>query len=199
MPCPQGVVAVRVRSAIAPGRRLLPLLLLALGLGGCAPSDLDDLEQYSREVLARPGGRIEPLPVLKPYDRYLYQAMADGARDPFEPFFTEQAKEASKAPVIDAKQQQLIAEMNTRNREDLENHELDSLRMVGTLQDAKELWGIILDRTGTVHRVKVGNYMGKNFGKILTISEDKIDLREIIEDGQGGYEERAASVALTEQ
>lgn len=174
------------------------LLGATLALGGCAPSDMSDLERYTQEVLARPGGRIEPLPELKPYERHLYAAAEAGKRDPFKPFFDKEAGEA-KPRAIDPRQQALLAEMRDRNREDLENHELDSLRMVGTLQDAGQLWGIVLDRTGTVHRVKVGNYMGRNFGKILSITEEKIELREIVDDGSGGFEERAARVALSEQ
>lgn len=179
-------------------RTPLALCLLTGLLAGCAPADMSDLETYTQQVLARPGGRIEPLPELKPYERYLYQSADAKARDPFMGA-EEEAKATPKPTEADPKQLALLAEINNRNREELENYELDSLRMVGTLQDKADLWGIILDKSGTVHRVKVGNYMGKNFGKILSINEEKIDLREIIGDGQGGYEERDATVALSEQ
>lgn len=170
---------------------------LAAMLGGCVSSDMSDLELYADEVRARKGGRIEPLPEIKPYERYLYQS-AESGTDPFEPFYREKPQEAV-ARAFDPNQQQYLDEIQNRNLEELENYELDSLRMVGTLEDASELWGIIVDRGGTVHRVKVGNYMGRNFGKILSISEEKIDLREIISDGQGGYQERQASMALVQQ
>ena len=89
-----------------------------------------------------------------------------------------------------------LEEIETHNPEELENFELDGLRMVGTLQNSADFWGVVLDQEGTVHRVKVGNYMGKNFGRIINIAEDKIEVREIIGDAQGSWEERAASLAL---
>jgi type IV pilus assembly protein PilP len=177
--------------------RLPMALFLALGLASCVSSDMSDLDAYTAEVLARKGGRIEPLPEIKPYERYLYQS-AEGGRDPFEAFFREKQAEAV-AKASDPNQQKYLDEIQNRNLEELENYELDTLRMVGTLQDTNELWGIVVDRSGTVHRVKVGNYMGRNYGKILDISEEKIDLREIISDGQGGYQERQASLALVEE
>jgi len=70
--------------------------------------------------------------------------------------------------------------------------------MVGTLENDDELWGIVRDPTGAVHRVQVGNYMGTNYGKILNIQEEQIDLRELIKDAQGSWEERQASLALSE-
>ena len=71
--------------------------------------------------------------------------------------------------------------------------------MVGILEDKNILWGIIRDVQGVVHRVQVGNYLGRNFGKILNIQEDRIDLREIIKDSQGRWEEREATLALYEE
>ena len=90
-------------------------------------------------------------------------------------------------------------EIMAHNSEELEAFELDSLRMVGTLQSESELWAIVVDSTGTVHRVQVGNYMGRNFGKVLEILEDRVELREIVKDADGNWEERNASLALAEQ
>ena len=71
--------------------------------------------------------------------------------------------------------------------------------MVGVMEDTDDLWGIVRDPEGVVHRVQVGNYVGRNFGKIINIQEDRIDIREITRDAQGRYEEREASLALAEQ
>ncbi|MGH8597094.1 MAG: pilus assembly protein PilP, partial [Gammaproteobacteria bacterium] len=100
---------------------------------------------------------------------------------------------------VDAAQQQYTDEIAAHNSEELENFELDSLRMVGTLQDSAELWGIVQDNAGTVHRVQVGNYVGRNLGKILNIQEDRIDLREVVKDADGRWEERQATLALAEE
>ena len=182
-------------------KTLSTLLLVAVGasLGGCVNRDKSDLENYVAEVLSRKGGQIEPLPPIKPYERYLYQSAQAGLRDPFTPFMEEEQKQEEVAAAPDAEQQAYNDEILAHNREELKGFELDSLRMVGTLQDADELWGIVRDNSGTVHRVQVGNYLGRNFGKILDIQDDKIELREIVKDDDGRWEERDASLALSEK
>jgi type IV pilus assembly protein PilP len=171
----------------------------AFALSGCVSRDMSDLEQYVEEVLARKGGQIEPLPPIKPYERYLYQAAELGKRDPFESFLESKPEESKIEQITDSEQQKYTDEIMTHNREALEEFELDSLRMVGILENNDELWGIIEDNGGTVHRVQVGNYMGRNFGKIINIQEDSIELREITKSSQGQWEERQAKLALTEE
>jgi len=170
-------------------------------LAGCVPSAMNDLEQYIAEVLARPAQTaVEPLPEIRVPETYSYQAALANAPDPFESFLDRRAREqqAVGGP-DDPTTVALRREIAGRNPEELEQFELDALRMVGTLEDNRELWGVILDKEGTVHRVKVGNYMGKNYGKIMSISEEKIDLREIVTTTAGGLEERPATVTLSEQ
>jgi type IV pilus assembly protein PilP len=148
-------------------------------LVGCASGEMSDLQEYVAQVNARPGGQIEPLPEVKPYERYLYHSV--GLRDLFSALF-EVPQEALGNGADDAKQQALMHEIQNRNREELENFELDSLRMVGTLENPDNFWGIVKDPKGTVHRVSVGNYLGVNFGKVTNVTEDRIDVREIIKD-----------------
>jgi len=179
--------------------RHLTALAAALLVAGCVSKDMTDLENYTEEVLARKGGGIEPLPPIKPYERYLYRALELGLRDPFRSFVEEKTAKQKVDPAVDAEQQKYAAEIATHNREELEGYELDALRMVGVLERAETLWGIVRDQGGVVHRVQVGNYLGRNFGKITNIQEDRIDLREIIKDGQGRWEERAASLALSDE
>lgn len=171
-------------------------LAATLLLGGCVNKDMSDLENYVQEILARPGGRIEPLPPIKPYERYLYQAGSMELRDPFRSFLIREEEKKPITPADDPEQRKYATEILTHNREDLEQFELDALRMVGILEDKKILWGIVQDTTGVVHRVQVGNYLGRNYGKILNIQEDRIDLREIVKDSEGRWEEREASLAL---
>lgn len=185
-----------IRSVTA--KRLLWLGLAGLLLGGCVSSDKSDLEQYAEEVMARPGGRIEPLPEIQPYQAYAYQSGKEGARSPFKLFY-----EKEPAAVGEEKDAGLSKEMTReifhRNREELEQFELDSLDMVGTLTDKEELWAIIRDPDGVVHRVTVGNYMGRNIGRITNIYEDHVELREIIKDSQGRWQEREAAIALSDE
>jgi type IV pilus assembly protein PilP len=171
-------------------------LSASLLLAGCVSHDISDLEGFVEEVLARPGGHIKPLPEIKPYEAYAYQSAAANAGDPFRLFYQQIAPDVADAPVDDGLTEEMVREIRSRNRDELEQFELDSLRMVGTLEDTDENWGIIQDPDGTVHRVKVGNYLGVNIGKIINIFEDRIELREIIQDSRGRWEERQAAIAL---
>ena len=170
-------------------------LAFVMLVSGCVSSDMSDLQMRVDEILARPGGRLEPLPEIKPYEAYTYKSAQAGAPDPFVLFYQK-----SHEAVADTKDSGLTEamerEIKFRNREELEAYELDSLRMVGTLEDQSTQWAIIRDPQGTVHRVRVGNYLGKNIGKILNIQEDNIELREIIKNIDGRWEERQASLAL---
>ncbi len=76
---------------------------------------------------------------------------------------------------------------------------MDTLVLIGYIKKEHDPinWGLIKVASGKIHRVKKGNYLGKNYGKIIDISSAKIDIMEIIPNGQGGWEERAASIALS--
>ncbi|MBI1731640.1 MAG: pilus assembly protein PilP [Gammaproteobacteria bacterium] len=174
-----------------------PLLAL-IAVGGCVSKDKSDLQQYVDEVLKRPGGRIDPLPEIRPYEAYAYKAADAGARDPFQAFYVQTEQDAKDIAGTSGLTKELEQEIKNRNREELEQFELDSLRMVGTIADPDDNWGIIKDPSGVVHRVKVGNYIGRNIGKIVNIFEDKIELREIVQNTQGRWEERPAALALIE-
>jgi len=173
-------------------------IFVVLALAGCVAADISDLDQWTQEVMARPGGRIEPLPEMRPYEAYSYQSAAENRVDPFQLFY--QQRIARQEEIVDTGlTREMEMEIRNRNREELEQFELDSLRMVGTLQDTNENWGIVIDPSGIVHRVRVGNYAGRNIGKIVNIFEDRIELREIIRNSQGRWEERQAAIALNEQ
>ena len=167
--------------------------MVVVGLSGCVERNMSDLEAYSQQVLARKGSRIDELPPVEPYEVYAYSS-TDGV-DPFEPFYKE---EPPPPPSVAAATGGIRPNLD-RNREELENFSLDSLRMMGTLELNEELWGIVRSPDGTIHRVQVGNYVGRNHGKIVGISEESIDLNEIIQDGRGGWQERDAALALTQQ
>jgi type IV pilus assembly protein PilP len=149
-------------------------------LGGCS-SGQSDLQQWLAEVKQRPGGRIEPLPEVKPYETYTY-ADAD-MRSPFVP-----AAPASANSGVRPDQK--------RNREFLEQFSLDTLKMVGTLKLEGRQFGLVQTKDGLVHRVLPGQYVGQNDGKIVGISDAKISLVEIVPDGMGGYMERPAALGL---
>lgn len=179
--------------------RTLITAMLVIAVVGCVSKDMTNLENYSAEVLSRKGGRIEPLPPIKPYERYLYQAGTLALRDPFRSFLGKRAETQDVAKIDDPNQKAMQGEIALHNSEKLESFALDSLRMVGVLENVEAMWGIVRDTDGVVHRVQVGNCVGTNFGKIINIQDDRIDLRELIQDSQGLWEERVATLALTDE
>ena len=181
--------------------RLTIVPLAILGIAGCVSGDMSDLEKQVSEIMSKPGGRLEPLPEIKPYEAYVYESGKSGARNPFKRFYVVEqslAIEESEGPVDDGLTEEMRNEIQNRNREELEGFELDSIKMVGTLQNEDNHWGIVLDPGGIVHRVKTGNYIGLNIGKITSIEEEQIEVREIIKDNSGRYGERKALLPLTE-
>lgn len=177
----------------------LATLLLSL-LSACVSTDISDLQNKVDEIMARPGGRIEPLPEIKPYEAYAYKSGLENAPNPFKLFYVLSKPEIIDESIVDdGLTEEMEREIKNRNREELERFELDSLRMVGTIDNENNNWAIVLDPDGVVHRVSVGNYIGTNIGKIINIYEDRIDLREIVQDGNGRWEEREAALALLEE
>jgi type IV pilus assembly protein PilP len=188
-------ISVTMRSnAIV--RTLATLLVVCVPLAGCGGGSMADLRGYVAEVKTRKGGRIEELPPIEPYVVYAYPC--DGAIDcvdPFEPFYLEPPRPPESEGQVAGTG---ISPDFDRNREELESYPLDGLRMMGTLEKNEQFWGILRDPDAIIHRVQVGNYIGQNHGKITSIAEDRIELLEIVPDGQGGWEERNAEIALAE-
>jgi type IV pilus assembly protein PilP len=165
------------------------VLLFALSVAGCANPDLEDLRSFVATKKAETPGRIEPIPEIKQIETFLYED--EDRRDPFMPMQQQATQE------LNLVENGIQPDFN-RRKEELESYELDTLRMVGILEQSGVTWGLVKTKEGTIHRVKSGNYMGQNHGRIIQISEDKIDVSEIIQDGSGGYSERQASLSLTE-
>jgi type IV pilus assembly protein PilP len=158
----------------------------------CSSDPTSDLEEYVRTTKSQQKSSIEPLPEFKPYESFAYQAV--DLRDPFtEPTFS-QAKPID-GPVTSNNG---IKPDFDRPAEPLEEFPLDSLRMVGTLEQHDSHWALINDTDGTIHRVQPGNHAGQNHGKITRITEYEVELTEIVPDGIGGWIERQASIAISE-
>ena len=168
----------------------LSITMLSATLIGCSGGVDEGLRAYTERVLTR---KAQPLPPPDPPEPYLVYTYKGEGVDPFKPFFQEPEKEELPA---DADGE--WAPIAGRVKEELEGHPLDSLRMVGTLQMGAQNWGVVLSRDGTVYRVQVGNYMGQNYGKILAILEDRIELEERARDNRGKWQLREASLALAE-
>ena len=176
---------MKTKAKIA--RSAVMMIVAVVVLAGCNES-LDDLNRYVESVKNRPADPIPPIPSVKTYTPYEYEGLP--GRDPFRLSITDdmntaQAKNAGgPQPDFD------------RAREYLERHELDTLSMVGTFKKEDFFWTLIRDREGEVHRVAVGNYMGKNHGRVSSISDTDVSLSELVSDGAGGWLVREASIAL---
>jgi len=162
--------------------RIFVVTLLALLAAGCG-GDMDDLMTYVDEVKARPGGRIDPLPQIKPYQTFDYDA---GSRR--SPFVQETGPSSGQlaGPRPDV----------SRPKEYLEGFPLDTLNMVGTLEREGRTYGLVQTQDGLVHRVLPGNYIGQNDGRVVGVSTAGIEVEELVPDGIGGFFKRSAAISL---
>ncbi|UVE19660.1 type 4a pilus biogenesis lipoprotein PilP [Pseudomonas sp. LS44] len=161
-----------------------------LGLAGCGSgSDFADLQGYMDEVRARPKGSIEPLPKFQPYEAFTYSAAA--LRSPFQPPIKIDLISRSKGS-------RDIKPDETRVRQFLEGFNIEVFEMVGTLSNNGGMFALV-NGAGGVHRIKVGDYLGRNNGRIVAIDEAKVDVLEIVPDGEGGWLERPRSLSLKER
>lgn len=161
---------------------LVMTFLLSLLLTGCG-GDMDDLQAWVDEVKSRPGGRIEPLPQIKPYQTFDYSV--EDMRSPFVPDTApERSATSGPRPIQD------------RPKEYLEGFPLDTLSMVGTLEREGRTYGLVQTQDGLVHRVLPGNFVGQNDGRVVRITEAEIQVEELVPDGIGGFFKRSAAIGL---
>ena len=166
--------------------RPLSFAILSIALSSCT-QDNSDLYRFIDETKSKHLGSVKPLPQFEPYRNFSYEA--SDLRDPFESTFDaeEDTQDTSNSG---------LKRNETRPREALETYPLDTLRMVGILVQNEQTWGLVKDPNNVIHRIQTGNYAGQNEGQIVTVTEQKIDIIEIIPDGLGGYIEREAALAI---
>jgi type IV pilus assembly protein PilP len=172
---------------LAHAMRLSLILATLVMLAGCTKG-MSDLRSWVAQEKTKKGAPIEPLPVIKTFETFKYDDQ--DLRDPFSPSTVElENNNATSGPRPDA----------DRAKEPLEMFSLDSLKMVGTVGSGANMEVLVKDPGGVIHRVHANEYMGQNYGHITAISEDHIDLVELVSNGNGGWMERPASIALGEQ
>ncbi|MEE9344299.1 MAG: pilus assembly protein PilP [Methylococcales bacterium] len=154
---------------------------------GCAQQEYSDLQQYVNEVKARPPVPLESLPEMQPV--IAYEFVPEGLRNPFIPFTREVT--ATDMPLYSG-----VRPDASRPKEELEMFALDALRMTGTLEQNNVIWALVKDSENKIHRVSAGNYLGKHDGRILRITEDKVELVEIVPDGPGAWREQQAFLVI---
>lgn len=167
-------------------------ILIVLGcfaLAACSGEQHSDLRQFVKDSDNLPRGRIPPLPEAKPYEPFTYSAF--DLIDPFKPRKIEPPKAAAGAGGVQP-------DFN-RPREPLEAYPLENLKMVGTLQNKQDMYALIKTPDNNLFRVRAGNYLGQNFGRITGINESAIKLKEIVQDSGGSWEEKDQTLQLQDE
>ena len=170
-------------------RTLTISLSLGVLLTACAEKNFSDLDAYMASKRDRPGGVIAPIPTFKAYEAFSYSATT--LRSPFDR--PVEVREIAQLQAISA-----IQPDEDRAKEFLEQYTFDSLRMVGTLERDGINWTLITDPDGGVHRVTLGNYLGRHHGKIVEMTDSYVAVVEIVSDGtKDGWVERPRTIKLS--
>ena len=149
---------------------------------GCGDPDLSDLESL---VADAPPATPDVLPAWTDRGAVGFQYGAMTARSPFEPFVDARATGATQAPDLE------------RARHPQELFPLGQLEMVGTLAGRGRMRALIRDPHGTTHLLAIGDYLGRNHGRIATVRDTGIDIVEVVEDGRGGWMSRPRVLELS--
>jgi type IV pilus assembly protein PilP len=164
------------------------ILLAVISLSGCSNEEHQDLKQWMKDSTQGLKGRVPPLPEVKAFPVVAYETL--DLMDPFNPKKIEPNKRQSAA-------QGPRPDLN-RRREPLEAFPLESLRMIGVLTQGKKSHAVI-QADKTIHQVRVGNYMGQNFGVVTNVGDSEVVLKELIQDSSGEWVERTTTLQLQEK
>lgn len=171
---------------------LTGLLIAALTLTGCERG-VQDLQRWVQDERQRPGEPIDPIPPVAVAEVVAYEAF--DLRDPFQR--RTAAAEVDELAAMDEIGDGLRPDP-LRRREFLEGFPLDTLTMVGTLRIDDVDFALIRDNENVIHRVREGNFMGRNHGEVERITPNRVELRELIQDGRGVWTERRVQIAMGE-
>ncbi|BBP01899.1 pilus assembly protein PilP [Sulfuriferula nivalis] len=161
-------------------------VLIVLTLAGCSAGENDDLKQFVLDSGKNLRGKVEALPEMAPYKAFVYNAF--DLSDPFKP---RKLKPSASGGAFEPDM--------TRPKEPLEAFSLESLKMVGMLKQKNEIYAVIKTPENTIYRVRVGNYLGQNFGKVLVVSDTEVKLKETVQDSAGDWSERDSSLILQQE
>jgi type IV pilus assembly protein PilP len=170
--------------------RLITTLLLGSLLAACS-ADMDELSQWMEQQRREAKPTIKPLVPPKKFLPQPYEASAG-----VDPYSTQKLSVAIKQEAAQPNSL-LSAEMN-RRREPLEAYPLDSMSMVGSMVRQGQRYAL-LRADNLLYRVRDGEHLGLNFGRVTKISETDITLREVVQDAAGEWVERTSTLQLQEQ
>jgi type IV pilus assembly protein PilP len=168
--------------------RIVGCFSLLLTLAGCSNNEeMLALQNEISDIVNRPPGAIDPPPEFVTYEAFTYSAAS--LRGPFDLPVDAAALRANQ-------QNNEVRPDENRTPEILESFAIGNLVLVGTLERRGQRRALIRDETGTVTHVGVGNYMGRNHGRIVNIAETQVDVTEIVPTGDGGWIERPQTLLL---
>ena len=166
--------------------RITLVLGLVITIAGCGNDGLDDLRTFVKNEHKNRKPRVE----IKIPPSFAYPA-SDKA-DPFS------VANLSPKTTRNTTKKSLPLYLLTRRKGPLEAYPLDALKMVGTLQRKNEIWVVIKAPDGSMHRAKPGDYMGKNYGMITKITDEKVSLVEKVQNAIGDWIDRQAAISISE-
>ena len=175
-------------------------LVMALGLliAACGREEHQDLKEELKKLTVELRGKVPPLPVVKPYEPVPYNPVDREDKDKKkvlpDPFSSSKIELVLTKTVGSGGM--LKPDLN-RPKEPLEAFPLESVKVVGMLQQAKQTFALVR-ADATVYRIKVGNYLGQNFGLVTGITESQVQLRELVQDASGDWTERVSTLQLQE-
>jgi len=172
------------------GAQKVLVLAVFLTLAGCSGGDhLADVRGFMKDVTARPVPSIKPLPEFKPYEAFKYGAA--NQRSPFQPPMVIPDDSRGNAP-------SLVQPPANHKRAYLEQFNIASLSLVGSLEIGSAYYGLIKDQDGLIHQVGVGDYIGTQWGRIERIEEAHVELVEIVSNGGGGWLRRPRTIEMNQ-
>lgn len=176
--------------------RFLLMIVFTVNLTACNNNGFKDLQQYMAGVQLRPKIPIKPFPEFKTLEPFIFKSDVN-FRDPFKP--VEKAIVVEENKENDIPNNRIYPDVS-RVKEALEAFSLNNLQMVGTVDMNQVLWGLIKAEDNAIYRVKKGDYLGGNDGKITKIDKNKIELVEIIPTTpkRKRFTEQSATLTLTE-
>lgn len=163
--------------------KLSVIIALTGLLVACDSGEGDDLDKFMRDAANSMRVKIKPLPEVKPYLALLYNA--DGTLS--DPFRARKAANKSGG---------LQPNLN-RAKEPMEAYPLESIKYVGMISRNKLIYALLKTPDSGVQQVKIGNYVGQNYGLVTKITDNEVTLKEIVQDDlSGDWVERTSTLTL---
>lgn len=172
--------------------KVLWLAAATVGLSACGDSDQEDLQRWMVEQRTQVKPSVPPISEPKKFTPQAYTEASS-----FDPFNMLKLTQALRRESNQPSTSELIAPELARRKEALEAFPLDSMAMVGSMnRNGQPVALVRVDKL--LYKVRVGEYLGLNYGRITRINETEVALREIVQDAAGEWIERVATLQLQE-